>query len=120
MLFAIIEVVLGITILSLGANRLVKGASALARNFGVPPLIIGLTIIGIGTSSPEIFVAINASLKGNPDIALGNAIGSNIANIGLVVGIAALIKPFDVHSRIVKKTSQMAECQSEGAAKRSI
>jgi cation:H+ antiporter len=99
-LFAILT---GIALLVWGADRTVSGAAALARNLGVTPLLIGLTIVGIGTSSPEILVSATAALQGNPGLAIGNSIGSNIANIGLVLGITAVITPLAVHSDVLRK-----------------
>ena len=86
-----------------GADRFVIGAAAFARNLGLSPLLVGLTIVAIGTSGPEIFVGIIAALKGNPGIAIGNAIGSNITNIGLVIGLTALIIPLQVRSVTLKR-----------------
>ena len=79
------------------------GAAATARNLGVSPLIIGLTIVGFGTSAPEILVSVMAALQGNPGLAIGNAIGSNITNIALILGITAIVVPLTVHSGIVKR-----------------
>jgi cation:H+ antiporter len=81
----------GFILLMWGADRFVVGAASTARNLGVPPLLIGLTLVGMATSGPEIFVSVTASLAGDPALAAGNAIGSNIANIGLVLGMTALI-----------------------------
>jgi len=86
-----------------GADRFVHGASGTARNLGVSSLIIGLTIVGFGTSAPEILVSITAAINGNPGIAVGNAIGSNIANIGLVLGTTALLYPLLVGSKTLKR-----------------
>jgi len=93
----------GFIMLIWSADRFIIGAAATARNFDVPPLIIGLTIVGFGTSAPEMMVAGFASFDGSPAMAIGNALGSNITNITLVLGVAALITPLDVHSRIIKK-----------------
>ncbi len=103
MLTAIIQLVAGFLLLVWGADRLVAGASALARNLGVAPLVIGLTIIGFGTSAPELVVSAVATLKGNPGLAVGNAIGSNIANIGMVLGVTALIYPLRIESTVLKR-----------------
>ncbi len=104
------EIVLSITAVSLGfvllvwgADRFVHGASATARNLGISPLIIGLTIVGFGTSAPEILVSVVSSLEGNPGLAVGNALGSNITNIGLVLGITALITPLVVKSETLRR-----------------
>jgi cation:H+ antiporter len=107
MLLAIIQLVAGFLLLVWGADRLVAGASATARNLGVSPLIIGLTIIGFGTSAPELVVSAVASLKGNAGLAVGNAIGSNIANMGLVLGITALIFPLRIKSNALKREYPM-------------
>ena len=83
----------GFILLLVGADRFVGGAGATARNLGVPPLLIGLTIVGFATSAPEILVSVTAAVQGLPNLAIGNALGSNIANIGLVLGVSALVKP---------------------------
>lgn len=103
MLEPIIYVIVGFTMLVWGADRFISGASATARNLGVSPLIIGLTIIGFGTSAPEMVVSAVASARGNPGLAIGNAIGSNIANIALILGITALVYPLSVQSRTLKR-----------------
>ena len=103
MLIDSIAIVSGFILLIWSADRFIIGAAATARNFDVPPLIIGLTIVGFGTSAPEMMVAGFASHEGSPALAIGNALGSNITNITLVLGVAALIAPLDVHSRILKK-----------------
>ena len=107
MLIAIIQLVAGFLLLVWGADRLVAGASATARNLGVSPLIIGLTIIGFGTSAPELVVSAVATLKGNSGLAVGNAIGSNIANMGLVLGATALIYPLRMESTALKREYPM-------------
>lgn len=93
----------GFALLVWGADRFVLGASATARNLGVSPLIIGLTIVGFGTSAPEMLVSAIAAGAGNPNIGIGNAIGSNITNIGLVLGITALVTPLAVRSETLKR-----------------
>ena len=103
MLVAVIQLVAGFLLLVWGADRLVAGASATARNLGVSPLVIGLTIIGFGTSAPELVVSAVATLKGNSGLAVGNAIGSNIANMGLVLGATALIYPLRLESTALKR-----------------
>jgi cation:H+ antiporter len=107
MLTAIIQLVAGFLLLVWGADRLVAGASATARNLGVSPLVIGLTIIGFGTSAPELVVSAVATLKGNSGLAIGNAIGSNIANMGLVLGVTALIYPLRMESTALKREYPM-------------
>lgn len=103
MLIAIAQLTGGFILLVWGADRLVAGASALARNLGVSPLIIGLTIIAFGTSAPELVVSGVAASRGNPGLAVGNAIGSNIANIGLILGITALVYPLRVESETLRR-----------------
>ena len=103
MLYNIAAIVAGFLLLIWSADRFICGASAVARNLNVSPLIIGLTIVGFGTSAPEMLVAAMAAIDESPGLAVGNAIGSNIANITLVLGMSALIMPLDVHSRILKK-----------------
>ncbi len=103
MLIAIIQLSGGFILLVWGADRLVAGASALARNLGVSPLIIGLTIVAFGTSAPELVVSGVAASRGNPALAVGNAIGSNIANIGLILGLTAVVYPLRVESETLKR-----------------
>jgi cation:H+ antiporter len=103
MLVNYFAILAGFILLIWSADRFIIGAAATARNFDVPPLIIGLTIVGFGTSAPEMMVAGFAAYDGSPAMAIGNALGSNITNITLVLGVAALITPLDVHSRIIKK-----------------
>ena len=103
MLLPIVQILAGFVLLVWAADRLVAGASGLAANLGVSPLIIGLTIIGFGTSAPELVVSAAASLQGNPGLAVGNAIGSNIANVGLILGITALIYPLHIDSITLKR-----------------
>jgi cation:H+ antiporter len=93
----------GFALLVWSADRFVEGAAATAGHAGMPPLVIGMVIVGFGTSAPEMVVSAMAALDGNPDLALGNALGSNIVNIGLVLGITALIAPIAVHSKIVRR-----------------
>ena len=107
MLIAITQLIAGFLLLVWGADRLVAGASATARNLGVSPLIIGLTIIGFGTSAPELVVSAVATLRGNSGLAIGNAIGSNIANMGLVLGATALIYPLRMESTALKREYPM-------------
>src|SRR5690554_6072978 len=103
MLLAFTAVVFGLLFLVWSADRFIEGAAATARHFGMPPLLIGMIIIGFGTSAPEMVVSTFAALQGNPGIALGNAYGSNIANIALILGITAMIGPIRVHSAILRK-----------------
>ncbi len=103
MLITLVQLLGGFILLVWGADRLVAGAAATARNFGVSPLIIGLTIIAFGTSAPELVVSAVAAYQGKPGLAVGNAIGSNIANIGLILGLTAVIYPLRVESQTLKR-----------------
>lgn len=99
----LLAIIGGFLLLTWSADRFVVGAAAVAWNLNVAPLIIGLTIVSIGTSAPEMMVSGMAALQGNTGLAVGNAIGSNIINIGLVLGVTALIAPLGVHSRILSR-----------------
>lgn len=103
MLLASLAIVIGLPVLLWSAGKFVGGAASVANHFGVSPLLIGMLIIGFGTSAPEIIVSIFAAIQGNSGIALGNAYGSNIANILLILGLTALISPIAVKSNIIKK-----------------
>jgi cation:H+ antiporter len=103
MLMSVAAIFVGFVLLVWGAERFVFGAAATARCFGVSPMIVGLTIVGFGTSAPELLVSGVAAWNGNPGLAIGNALGSNITNIALVLGVAALIKPLDVHSQALRR-----------------
>lgn len=103
MLFDILLIIIGITLVLVGADRLTEGASALARRFGVPEIVIGLTIVACGTSAPELFVSLMSALNGTPDMAVGNVVGSNIMNAMLIVGCAAMVAPMTISHSTVKK-----------------
>jgi len=103
MTWAILAVACGLALLVWSADRFVDGAAATARYFGMPPLLIGMVVVGFGTSAPEMVVSALAASQGNPGIALGNAYGSNITNIGLILGLTALISPIAVHSQVLRK-----------------
>ena len=103
MLIASLAILIGLPVLLWSAGKFVGGAASVANHFGVSPLLIGMLIIGFGTSAPEIIVSIFAAIQGNSGIALGNAYGSNIANILLILGLTAIISPIAVKSEIIKK-----------------
>lgn len=103
MLTAVLVLIAGLVVLVWSADRFVLGAAATARFFGMSQLMVGLTIVSLGTSAPEIFVSIMASLDGAGGLAIGNAIGSNIANIGLVLGVTALISAIPIQKQLIKK-----------------
>ena len=93
----------GIVGLFVGAEGLVRGSSSLAISFGISPLVVGLTIVAFATSSPELVVSIKAAIDGNPGIVVGNVVGSNICNIALILGVAALISPMRVKTQVIKR-----------------
>ncbi|MBF6639388.1 calcium/sodium antiporter [Rouxiella silvae] len=103
MLLAIVLMIVGLFLLVYAADRLVYGASVLASSIGIPPLIIGMTVVGVGISLPELVVSTTAALNGQMDLAVGNVIGSNITNILLILGGAALIHPLSVRSDILRR-----------------
>lgn len=102
MFSALFSILGGLLFLTLGAEGLVRGTSSLARRIGVSPLVIGLTVLAYGTSAPEAVVSVQAARGGNPDIALGNVVGSNISNIGLILGTAAILCPIGVKTEILR------------------
>ncbi len=103
MIWAAAALIFGLALLVWSADRFVDGAAAVAQHLGMPPLLIGMVIVGFGTSAPEMVVSALSALQGNPGIALGNAYGSNIANIGLILGLTALISPIRVESQVLRK-----------------
>ena len=103
MLYPILALIAGLVLLVWSADRFVIGAAATAKNFGMSPMLIGLTVVSFGTSAPEILVSFMASISGSGSLAIGNALGSNIANIAMVLGITALIAPLPVKSGVLKK-----------------
>jgi cation:H+ antiporter len=103
MLLPLIAIAAGLVLLVWSAERFVDGAAATSRSLGVSPLLIGMLIIGFGTSAPELIVSSLAAGQGNPGLALGNAYGSNIANIGMILGLMALLSPLAVHSSVIRR-----------------
>ena len=103
----IIAIITGFAVLIWGADRFIDGAASIATNLGIPPLIVGLTIVGFGTSAPEMLVSALAAFDGAPAMGIGNAIGSNIANIGLVLGVTTLITPLTINSMSLKREFPM-------------
>lgn len=103
MLLFFAAIIVGFVLLVWSADKFVDGASSTAKHLGMPTLLIGILIVGFGTSAPEMVVSAIAAAEGNPALALGNAIGSNIVNIALILGLTAIISPIAVHSKIVKK-----------------
>ncbi|KZN51320.1 calcium/sodium antiporter [Pseudoalteromonas luteoviolacea] len=115
MVLSFVILILGFIALVWSADRFVFGAAALAKNFGVPTLIVGLTIVAMGSSAPEMMVAAQAALSDKTDTAVGNAVGSNIANILLVLGITALLRPLAVGSGILRREMPLLIIVSLGA-----
>lgn len=103
MIEAALAILGGLVLLVWSADRFVEGSAAAARHWGMSPLLIGMVIVGFGTSAPEMMVSALASAQGNPGIALGNAYGSNITNIALILGLTALISPIAIHSQVFRK-----------------
>jgi cation:H+ antiporter len=103
MITALLAVIFGLALLAWSADWFVDGSVAVARNFRISPLLIGMVVVGFGTSAPEIVVSIISASQGNPGLALGNAYGSNIANIALILGLTALIRPITVQSHVLRR-----------------
>lgn len=101
MILSVTLLALGIGLLYLGAEWLVRGAADLGLRAGVSSIVIGLTVVSLGTSAPELAVCVLAVLRGNPDIVIGNVLGSNLANVGLVLGVAACLRPLEIKGRVV-------------------
>ncbi len=100
---AFLLLALGIVLLLVGGTALVRGASGIARRFDVPPMFIGLTVVAFGTSTPELVVNVTGALQGETELAFGNAVGSNLANFGLVLGIAAILSPIYLQGQVVRR-----------------
>ena len=123
MWLALGSIAVGLALLIWSANKFVDGATSIAMHLGVSTMIIGITIVGFGTSAPEILISIIAVIEDTPDIAIGNALGSNIANIGLILGVTALITPLPIAKRVLRHefpllliaTAVMTWCLFDGA-----
>lgn len=107
MLLTFVFFFLGLVILVMGAEGLVRGSSALALRLGITPLVVGLTVVAFGTSSPELAVSVESALAGSSSIAVGNVIGSNVANIGLILGLTAMIRPMHVQPSLLREQIPM-------------
>ncbi|HEV59213.1 MAG TPA: calcium/sodium antiporter, partial [Phycisphaerales bacterium] len=103
MLLPLSAIILGFAVVIWSADRFIAGAAGLARNLGISPMVIGLTIVGFGTSAPEMLIAGFSAFEGSPGMAIGNAIGSNITNIALILGVTALAAPLTVHSQTLRR-----------------
>jgi len=99
---SLVYLLIGSLLLYFGAEGLVRGSSSIAFRFGIRPLVIGLTLVAFGTSSPELAVSMSAALDGNSGISAGNVIGSNICNIALIIGVAALIRPIEIDLKVIR------------------
>ncbi len=108
MLTALLYLAGGLVLLTIAADVLVRGATNLALHFGISPLVVGLTVVAFGTSAPELVASVVASLEGSTDMALGNVVGSNISNIALVLGLAAVIRPIQVERQITRRDAPLA------------
>jgi cation:H+ antiporter len=102
MLVYILYIIVSLIVLYFGANFLVKGAASVAERLGVSSLVVGLTVVAFGTSTPELIVSVQATMEGFGGISIGNVIGSNIANIGLILGLSALIFPLRAHMQLIR------------------
>ena len=100
---AFLLLAVGVTLLLIGGTLLVRGASGIAAHFNVPSMIIGLSVVAFGTSSPELIINITGAMSGETDLAFGNAVGSNLANFGLVLGAAAVLSPIYLQGQIVRR-----------------
>lgn len=103
MLPALVAMIGGLVLLGWSASRFIDGAAATALHLRIPALLVGMVVIGFGTSAPELLIALLSALQGSPALAMGNAYGSNISNIGLILGLTALIKPISVHSLVLRR-----------------
>jgi len=103
MIILALKIIFGLVVLALAADKFVDGASGLARNLGISKIVVGLVIVGFGTSAPELLVSLQAALEGKPGLAIGNGLGSNISNIALVVGVTAMIRALPVASGVVRR-----------------
>ena len=103
LLLPVLAIVISLALLAISADKFVDGASSVAKHLGISPLLIGLTIVSFGTSAPEILIAVMSAGSGSSDIAIGNAIGSNIANIALILGAASLFTPIPVASEVLRR-----------------
>ena len=107
MLIHLLQMVGGMTILVLGGDLMVRGASSLARSLGISPLAVGLTVVAFGTSAPELAVSLGAAFNGSGNLAFGNIFGSNLANIGLIIGLSALIRPLPIDGLVTRRELPM-------------
>ncbi|NQU45401.1 calcium/sodium antiporter [bacterium] len=112
----ILSLIVGLILLTAGAEALVRGSSSLGRHLGLTPLVIGLTVVAFGTSAPEMLVSVSGALQGHGDIAVGNVVGSNIFNVGAILGISAILCPLRVHLQVLKLDAPLLIPVSLGAA----
>jgi len=112
----VLRILLGLALLTAGAESLVRGGASLARHLGLTPLLIGLTVVAFGTSAPEMVVSVGGAWTGRGDIALGNVVGSNIFNVGVILGVAALVSPIRIKLTLLKLDVPLLIAVSIGAA----
>lgn len=105
MIWLFVKLILGLALILLGANWLIDGSSSIARKFGISEFVVGMTIVGIGTSTPEMVVSFISSIQGNSDIAVGNIVGSNLANTFLILGLVSLASPIALTKSNIKQIS---------------
>ncbi len=118
-IITLLTFILGLVLLLVGAEILVRGASRLATASGISPLVVGLTVVAFGTSAPELAITIQSTLAGQSDLALGNVVGSNIANVLLILGLAALISPLAVAPQILRLDIPVMIAASRPSSQRS-
>lgn len=107
MLLSILLLVLGLALLTAGAESLVRGGASLARRLGLTPLVVGLTVVAFGTSAPELVVSVTGALRGSSDLAAGNVVGSNIFNVAVILGLAALITPLRIQRTVIRREAPL-------------
>ncbi len=107
MLITSLFIIVGLVLLTFGADGLIRGSSSFALRFGITPLVVGLTVVAFGTGAPEFAISIGASFEGNGILALGNVIGSNISNVALILGVAALVRPLKARSEVVRRETPL-------------
>jgi cation:H+ antiporter len=117
MIAQILAFLAGIVLLYFGAEWLVRGASRLARSFGMSALVVGLTVVAIGTSAPELVVSVLAVLRGQTDMTVGNVVGSNISNIALILGASAIVYPIAIQGRLLSRGIPLGRCAPDSGVR---
>ena len=109
---ALVQIIAGLALLAIGGEGVIRGAVGVARRLGLSELLIGLTLIGFGTSTPELVTSVNAAFAGSPGIAIGNVLGSNIANILLILALVVIIRPIAVNPAATRRDSILVDRKS--------